>query len=318
MEDAMKLDSGNITNDLLRWVEAYMQEITNKNLSERTRDIYSGILDGFVEYSRQFQGELGIEDINRIFLNGYLAERGEISGKFSATTRKLHITVLKTFFLYITENNDSNHDFEKMFKKMSIKTDTNEKPALNESDVTRFLNYLEKIKGARKNQMTNIRNAMLCKVMLFGGLRTHELMPMRLKDFVYDTDNDIYSLNIIGKGGKQRITYIPRALIEDEVETLKDEYGEEWFICTTRHGTIINRTNLYQIVAGIYRRAGVDHKGLHILRHTFARRLVNNNTNLETIRDLLGHSNIAITARYYAKTNEGNKKSAVSRLVPEE
>ncbi|ABL01340.1 tyrosine-type recombinase/integrase [Pelobacter propionicus] len=314
----MKLDSGNITDDLQRWVVAYMQEITNKNLSGRTRDIYAGILDDFVEHSRQFQGELGIEDINRIFLNGYLAERGNTGRRFSATTKKLHITVLKTFFLYITENNDNNHDFEKMFKKMNIKSESNEKPALNEDDVQRLLNYLEKIKRARRNQNTNIRNTLLCKIMLFGGLRAVELTHLRLKDMVYDKEDDIYSLLIEGKGGKQRTVYIPRTLIEDEVETLKEEYGEEWLICSTRNGTIVDRTNLYQIITGIYKRAGVDHTGLHILRHTFARRLVNNNTNLETIRDLLGHSNIAITAKFYAKTNENNKKAAISRLMKEE
>jgi integrase/recombinase XerD len=314
----MKLDSGNITDDLQRWVVAYMQEITNKNLSERTMDIYSGILDDFVEYSRQFQGELSIEDINRIFLNGYLAERGKTGRKFSSTTKKLHITVLKTFLLYITENNDSNHDFEKMFKKMNIKSESNEKPALNEDDIRRFLNYLDKIKSKRRNQNINIRNTLLCKIMLFGGLRATELMRLRLKDMVYDSEDDIYSLLIVGKGGKQRTVYIPRTLIEDEVDTLKEEHGEDWFICSTRNRTIVNRTNLYQIVTGIFERAGVDHTGLHILRHTFARRLVNNNTNLETIRDLLGHSNIAITAKFYAKTNEKNKKAAISRLVKEE
>jgi integrase len=45
-----------------------------------------------------------------------------------------------------------------------------------------------------------------------------------------------------------------------------------------------------------------------------ARRHVTAGTNLETIRDLLGHSNISITATYYAKTNEENKMAAVMRV----
>lgn len=307
----MKLETGNITTDLLRWIEAYMQEVHNKNLSSRTCTIYSGILEEFVEYSRQFQGEVGIEDINRIFLNGYLTERVKNSERFGSSSKKLHITVLKTFFSYITENNDSNADYGKMFKKMSVKVEENVKPALTESEVTRFLLFLEKERRAPRNHLINLRNALLCKTMLYGGLRVHELMPFRIKDYVRDEENGVYTLLVKGKGNKERYVYIPFAMAEDEIESLTEAYGEGWFVCSTRNNTIINRSNLYQIVTGMFERAGVDEKGLHILRHTFARRLVNNNTNLETIKELLGHSNIAITSKFYAKTNEANKRAAV-------
>src|ERR1039457_3177276 len=131
----MELETGNITVDLTRWVAAYMREVRNKNLSGRTQEIYSGILAELVEYSRQFQGELGMEDVNRIFLNGYLTERTKTSKNFGSSSKRLHITVLKTFFVYITENNDSNADFEKMFKKMSIKSEDKVKPSLTENDI---------------------------------------------------------------------------------------------------------------------------------------------------------------------------------------
>jgi len=310
----MVLKLGNITSDLLRWVAAYLQEVANKGLSDRTKDIYTGVLDDFVEFSRQFQGEVDIDDINRIFLNNYLTDRAKNSKRFGSSSKKLHVTVLKTFFLYITENNDSNADFEKMFKKMGIKTEEKVKPALNENDVTRLLLFLEKEKNAPRNRLINYRNSLLCKTMLYGGLRVHELMPLRLKDFVLDEDNGVYTLLVKGKGGKERYVYIPVTLAEDEIGILMEAFQDDWFICSTRGGTIIDRRNLYQIVTGIYKRAGVDEKGLHILRHTFARRLVNDNTNLETIRDLLGHSNIAITAKFYAKTNEANKMTAVNGI----
>lgn len=310
----MQLDTGNIVEDLKRWIKSYLQEVSNKNLSDRTYAIYSGILEEFVEYSRQYQGEAGIEDINRIFLNCYLSDRSDNSKSFGPSTKKLHVTVLKTFFTYITENNDNNVDFDKIFKKMKIKTDTKEKPSLSESDITKLLNFLENEKNAPRNRTINFRNSLLCKTMLYGGLREHELMPFRLKDYIYDPDDNVYSLLVKGKGDKERFAYVPYDMVTDELDTLKDEMGEGWFICSTRNGSIINRSNLWTIITGIYKRAGVDQSGLHILRHTFARRLVNNNTNLKTISELLGHADIAITAKFYAKTNETNKRAAVSSL----
>jgi len=311
----VELETGNIALDLQRWIGAYMREVENKNLSERTRNIYSAILNDFLEYARQFQGEVGLEDVNRIFLNGYLTDRAKTSRSYSSSTKRLHITVLKTFFLYVSENNDSHADYDKMFRKMSVKVEEKVKPSLSDNDVLRLLNFLEIEKKAPRNRLINFRNSLLCKTMLYGGLRVHELMPFRLKDFLLDEENEVYTLLVRGKGGKERYVYVPCSMIEDEIETLKEAFGECWLICSTRNNTIVNRTNLYQIVTGIFKRAGVDEKGLHILRHTFARRLVSDNTNLETIRDLLGHSNIAITARFYARTNEDNKRAAVAGMV---
>jgi site-specific recombinase XerD len=61
------------------------------------------------------------------------------------------------------------------------------------------------------------------------------------------------------------------------------------------------------------RKAKIDKKGVHILRHTFAKTLVSKNINLSTIKDLLGHENIA-TTMIYAKSDESNKIGAIGVL----
>lgn len=310
----MKLGSGNIVIDLVKWLNLYLQEVSNKNLSSRTMEIYRGILEGFIEYSRGYQGEANIEDINRLFLNGYLADKENQSKNFSASSKKLYITVLKTFFSFITENNTDNHDYEKMFNKMNIKTEIKEKPSLSESEILKTLNYLEKLKKEPRNRIINCRNALLCKVFLYSGIRVHELLPYRICDFKLDTEANVYALLVEGKGGKERFVYIPAEMITDELEVLKEERGAGWHVCETRNGTILNRSNLWTIMSGIFARAGVDQRGLHILRHTFARRLVNSNVNLKTISELLGHADISITAKFYAKSNEAAKRAAVRSL----
>lgn len=307
----MTLGSGNIVTDLTTWLNLYLQEVANKNLSDRTMTIYRGILESFVEYARQYQGEAEISDINRLFLNGYLADRENQSKSFSASSKKLYVTVLKTFFTFVTENNSNNHDFEKMFRKMKIKIETKEKPSLSEDEITKILNFLEKEKKAPRNRLTNYRNVLLCKTFLYSGLRVSELLPLRICDYKYDEENNVYAILVVGKGSKERYTYVPAEMVSDELEVLREEKGESWHVCETRNGTILNRSNLWTIMTGMFRRAGVDQRGLHILRHTFSRRLVNKDVNLVTISHLLGHSSVAITAKFYAKTNEANKRAAV-------
>ena len=61
--------------------------------------------------------------------------------------------------------------------------------------------------------------------------------------------------------------------------------------------------------------AGIPHKGLHALRHTFATRLINGvmdeDGNLHTlsvkqVADLLGHTTSAVTEKYYVKRETKN------------
>lgn len=63
------------------------------------------------------------------------------------------------------------------------------------------------------------------------------------------------------------------------------------------------------------RRAGITGLRFHDLRHTFATRLVTQGVDLLTVKELLGHSSIAMTMRY-AHPSERNLRRAVELLAP--
>ncbi|MDR3714366.1 MAG: site-specific integrase [Puia sp.] len=60
--------------------------------------------------------------------------------------------------------------------------------------------------------------------------------------------------------------------------------------------------------------AKIENMTWHILRHTFASRLVMAGVPLKTVQELMGHKTIAMTARY-AHLSPGHKKEALKRLV---
>ena len=62
------------------------------------------------------------------------------------------------------------------------------------------------------------------------------------------------------------------------------------------------------------RRAGIPRIRFHDLRHTFATRLAARGVDLLTIKELLGHSNIAMTMRY-AHPSQDNMRRAVELLL---
>lgn len=61
------------------------------------------------------------------------------------------------------------------------------------------------------------------------------------------------------------------------------------------------------------KQAGLKDVTWHVFRHTFASRLIRNGTDIVTVKELLGHSNIIVTMRY-AHTNDEAKIKAVKGI----
>ena len=132
-----------------------------------------------------------------------------------------------------------------------------------------------------------------------------------------DLDLEQRQLLFRGKGGKQRV--VP--LTEQAVAAIQD-YLRHRVKTASRHlfvsangghgiqGRIVNR-----ILNRVVKKAGLQGRGItpHTLRHTFATHLIRNGTDIRTVQELLGHSDIQTTARYL-HSDTRTKLSAVDRL----
>ena len=77
----------------------------------------------------------------------------------------------------------------------------------------------------------------------------------------------------------------------------------------TRNNTMIWPATLRRSLNRMYKAAGLNHTGVHLLRHTYATALFAQNIDLKTVSSLLGHSNIQITSDIYVHFNESLKYS---------
>lgn len=57
------------------------------------------------------------------------------------------------------------------------------------------------------------------------------------------------------------------------------------------------------------------HFSCHYLRHTFATRLCENETNLKVIQDIMGHRNIETTMDIYAEATDQKKQESLENLA---
>jgi site-specific recombinase XerD len=63
------------------------------------------------------------------------------------------------------------------------------------------------------------------------------------------------------------------------------------------------------------RSAGIKNLRFHDLKHNFASSLVENGVDIVTVSELLGHSDINITAKRYSHPSPNHKRQAVEALV---
>lgn len=77
------------------------------------------------------------------------------------------------------------------------------------------------------------------------------------------------------------------------------EFNDDSLIFTTDTCKPINTTNFSRAWERFLNRIGVIHKKIHSIRDTYATTLIRRGARIHDIKNLLGHSSITITEKYY-------------------
>lgn len=93
-----------------------------------------------------------------------------------------------------------------------------------------------------------------------------------------------------------------------------DRWTDSGLVFTTRKGTPIEPRNINRTFDALIARIGVTRIRFHDLRHSCATLLFAQGVDLQTIRDLLGHSSISVTSAIYVDVLREVQRDAVDRL----
>jgi len=295
------LSNESLLTKLDKYNNLFINEKRSLNSSNNTITTYSYILNSFYEFIADENELYELKDITKEILLKYINKNKDSAN----STKILYLAVIKSYFSFIDEKEGLNDLFTLRLKRVTIKKESVEVDALDDSEVDKLLFLINK----RSSSFNKNRDAFLIKLILFTGIRASECLDIKLSDFSYIEDNSVYKIKIFGKGSKERFVYIAADKIDKELEYLKNYIVD--YIGITNQKKRMSRVGLYSVLSNKMRKAGINKKGVHILRHTFARRLVAKNINLVTISELLGHADITLTAKTYAKSDERNKIRAV-------
>lgn len=92
------------------------------------------------------------------------------------------------------------------------------------------------------------------------------------------------------------------------------DYHDEGLIFCSENGQRLWPRNFNRSYTRHLKNAGIPHKKLHALRHTFCTLLLEAGEDLKNVQELVGHSRISTTADIYSHVLEKRKKKAIEKL----
>ena len=211
------------------------------------------------------------------------------------------ITSLNSYFKFllkidlINENPLTNHKALKTQKKIQLPFSENE--MLNVLDLNNY-----------EDNFTGVRDRLIIDLFYTTGIRRIELIQLMISDLNINNKH----IKVLGKRNKERI--IP--LIDSTINILNKYLSyrdalksNEAFLFITSKGKPVYEKLIYRIINKYFDTISTKvKKSPHIIRHSFATHLLNNGADLNSVKDLLGHSSLAATQVYTNRSIDEIKK----------
>ncbi len=308
-------------------IEDYLSYIKDiRRYSVRTQTIYSDVLKEFVEFcgSRSDGGLL--ESLNHQTIRSYEVFLMESKGD-SPRTVKLHLSVLSGFCRYLmkekrlTANPVRTVTKPKAEKRLPVfyrEESMNDYFAGTECDASE--ENLALVTGQDKVSETAYSRRLerlIVSVLYCTGMRRAELIGLRIGD----VDFSRRTMTVKGKGDKVREIPLVSSLCKEislylqSVETMvgRERSASEPLVVTGK-GLKLYPVFIDRAIKRALGRIGsiTGRKSPHVLRHSLATELLDDGADLNSIKELLGHSTLAATQVYTHNTIEKLKKVYVN------
>ncbi|WP_175631398.1 tyrosine recombinase XerC [Bacteroides acidifaciens] len=282
-------------------IESFLDYLQyERNYSEKTVLAYGEDIKQLREFAQEEYGKFDPLEVEAGLIREWIVSLMDRGYTSTSVNRKL--SSLRTFYKYLLKQGEAVVD-----PLCRIKGPKNKKPLpvfLKESEMNRLLDETDFGKGFK-----GCRDRLIIEMFYATGMRLSELIGLDDKD----VDFSASLLKVTGKRNKQRL--IP---FGDELRDLMLGYiGIRNETILVRSGAFFIKEDggrLYKnLVYNLVKRnlskvATLKKKSPHVLRHTFATTMLNNEAELGAVKEILGHESIATTEVYMHATFEELKK----------
>lgn len=271
-----------------------------KRYSAHTIKAYQADLDAFFT----FHQIKNVKQIHRSHIRAWVINLSESGIENRSINRKL--SSLKSFFRFkqLKEGLKTNPTQGVVTPKQSKKLPE----FVPEKDLDKIEEDLEDLK-------LDPRSKAIVELFYQTGVRLSELINLKKSDVSSS------EIKVLGKRNKERI--IP--ISQDLYQLIKDwefsaqeniSYQNQSLLFITDKGQPLYPNFVYRLVNKVLSSIStLSKKSPHVLRHSFATHMLNNGAEIESVKELLGHSSLAAT-QVYTHNSISKLKNVYDRAHP--
>ena len=277
-----------------------------RNYSEKTVLAYSEDIKQLQEFAQEEYGRFNPLEVEAELIREWIVSLMDRGYTSTSVNRKL--SSLRSFYKYLLRQGEVVKD-----PLCKITGPKNKKPLpvfLKESEMNKLLDETDFGEGFK-----GYRDRLIIEVFYATGIRLSELIGLDDKD----VDFSASLLKVTGKRNKQRL--IPfgdelRELMLGYINIRNEmipERSEAFFV--RENGERLYKNLVYNLVKrNLSKVVTLKKRSPHVLRHTFATTMLNNDAELGAVKELLGHESIATTEIYTCLlyTSIGKSKVAIN------
>ena len=200
---------------------------------------------------------------------------------------------LKAFYKFLLKTKQI--EVNPMLKHKALKTPKTIQIAFSEKELTDLMQAVGSPVGFEE-----IRDKLIVDMFYTTGMRRAELIGLMIKN----VDLSSKVIKVLGKRNKERIIPLLPIIIEQldlyllERNAIGEIVDADYFFISKK-GLKLSESFVYRLINSYFSKVSKKvKKSPHVLRHTFATHLLNNGADLNSVKELLGHSSLASTQVY--------------------
>lgn len=262
-----------------------------KKYSPHTVKAYENDISEFTAFCEEVYELDSIDDVDYNLIRSWIVSLVEQQLSNRSINRK--IASLKAYYKFLLSV--ERIKVSPLAKHKALKTSKKVEIPFSEAEMERLLNQIQ-----FEDDFKGIRNKLIIELLYTTGIRRAELINLKIKD----VDTGGRTMKVLGKRSKERIVPLLPSVVKlflryFELREKLSEIKSTDRVFLSESGNKIYETLVYRIINEYLSKVSSKvKKSPHILRHTFATHLLNKGADLNSVKELLGHSSLASTQVY--------------------
>jgi integrase/recombinase XerC len=216
-----------------------------------------------------------------------------VEAKMSNVSVNRRIASLKSYYKFLLKVGQI--QVSPLLKHQALKSPKKLQIPFSEKEIDLVLNNIQYPEG-----FEGVRDKLIIDLFYTTGIRRSELIHLQMSG----VDAAGSTIKVLGKRNKERIIPILPVIIvqlkkylseRSSLEVVKD--SGSFFL--SKNGVKLNDSFVYRLINHYFSNVSEKvKKSPHILRHTFATHMLNHGADINSVKELLGHSSLASTQVY--------------------